>query len=245
MKTKRDMDKDCLKKADGEMSSVERGGPKGRGVMDKRQQDRPECGPAACGGTDRKETKAKEREQGDGADKVSMRPGGQTRGQGQAGTAQGELGVGMEWDLDAVAHYGGLRREVVTAAFDAVELRMGEQYEVDHGRVKMTWEGVERVMRNCGHRFQPQDLIAARTPGKRDPGWNRRGFVRVRVNNPFAGKRVVLGYRMDTGEGVRCLVPDATKFVLGMHLVVQKTTLASQPDLYELAEPPPRAKGRW
>ncbi len=245
MKTKRDMDKDCLKKADGEMSGVEHGGPKGRGVMDKRQQDRTDGGPAACGGTDRKETKAKEREPGDGADKGSMGPDGQTRGQGQAGPAQGELGVGMEWDLDAVAHYGGLRREFVTAAFDATTLICGVQYEVDRGRVMLTWEAVERVMRGCGHRFDQETLKLARMPGSRDPGWNRPRFVRLRITNPFAGKRVVLGYRMDNGEGARCMVPNAEMFVVGMHIVVQKTALASQPDLFELAEPQPRSKGRW
>jgi hypothetical protein len=155
------------------------------------------------------------------------------------------LGVGMEYDLDAAAAAGGLRREVLNQALDdSTGLKKGADWEVAGGRIRMTPEALEMLLAGIGHRIETETLEAAKTAAQ-DSFWNRPGWRRMRVTNPWASRQLVLGYLMDTGEGCSCVVPNGSVFAIGMHVAIKKAALASAPELYELAEKPPRGKGRW
>jgi hypothetical protein len=150
----------------------------------------------------------------------------------------------MEHDLDAVALAAGLRREVLNQALDESGLKKGADWEVANGRIRMTPEALEALLGRIGHRVEASAVAAAKTAAQ-DAMWSRNTWRRMRVTNPWASKRLILGYLMDTGTGCSCMVPDGTLFTIGMHVVVRPAALASAPELYELAEKPPRGKGRW
>ena len=155
------------------------------------------------------------------------------------------LCVGMEHDLDAVALAAGLRREVLNQALDdSTGLKKGADWEVANGRIRMTAEALDALLGGIGHRVEASAVAAAKTAAQ-DALWSRNTWRRMRVTNPWASKRLILGYLMDTGTGCSCMVPDGTLFTIGMHVVVRPAALASAPELYELAEKPPRGKGRW
>ena len=158
--------------------------------------------------------------------------------------SQPELGVGLDHDLDAVANAMGLKRERVHRALDESGQKRGADWDVEQGRIRLTSTALERVLAALGHAPQKEALAVARCEAA-GPLWSMAGWRRIRVQNPMALKRVILGYLMDTGESVRCIVPDETRWVIGMHAIVRPACLASAPDLYELAETQPRFKGRW
>lgn len=174
----------------------------------------------------------------------TRRGGGEGPGGARPLPAINGLCVGMEHDLDAVALAAGLRREILNAALDESGLKKGAAWEVAGGRIRMTQEALEMLLAGMGHRIEPEALEAAKTAAQ-DLFWNRPGWRRMRVTNPWASRQLVLGYLMDTGEGCSCVVPDGSVFAIGMHVAIKKAALASAPELYELAEKPPRGKGRW
>ena len=157
---------------------------------------------------------------------------------------QQTLGVGMEIDLDGLAVKAELRREILNAALDASSLKKGADFTVERGRVLVTREAALALLGMLGQWVAPETLEAAKN-GRLGPLWNLPAWRRMRVTNPRAGNRLILGYLMDNGEGCSCLVPDTGVFLIGMHVVVQKTALASAPELFELAEVAPRSMGRW
>ena len=154
------------------------------------------------------------------------------------------LCVGMEHDLDAVAAAAGLRREILNQTLDDSGLKKGADWEVANGRIRMTREALDALVGAIGHRVDECALQAAKNAAD-DRFWSRPEWRRMRVTNPWASKRLILGYLMDTGTGCSCLVPDGTLFTIGMHVVVRPAALASAPEMFELAENPPRVKGRW
>ena len=108
----------------------------------------------------------------------------------------------MEYDLDAAAAAGGLRREVLNQALDdSTGLKKGADWEVAGGRIRMTPEALEMLLAGIGHRIETEALEAAKTAAQ-DSFWNRPGWRRMRVTNPWASRQLVLGYLMDTGKGV-------------------------------------------
>jgi hypothetical protein len=134
---------------------------------------------------------------------------------------------------------------VLNQAFDVAGLKKGADWEIRAGRIRLGLAGLERIEHLTGHSLKKEAAEGAKAAAA-DPSWSHETWVRLRVQNPHNIKtNLLLGYRMDTGNGVRCLVPDASRFVIGMHVVVRPTQLASAPDLYELAEPQPRKKGEW
>lgn len=157
---------------------------------------------------------------------------------------QGRLAVGCEVDLDALALVGGLRREIVNRALDDSTQKRGADWMVVRGRIAMTPECAKAILKGVGHGVSKEALEQAKK-AKGDYNWNGKSWRRMWVLNPACARRIILGYLMDSGEGVRCIVPDNGRFIIGMHVVVRRSALVSQPDLYELAEEQPRKKGRW
>jgi len=160
------------------------------------------------------------------------------------GLDQPELGVGFDFDLDAMSVHGGIRREILNMALDESGQKRGADWEVAGGRIRLTAAAVAAVLASIGHGLDDKALEAAKK-ARYDPAWNLPWWRRMRVQNPAAGHRLILGYLMDGGDGIRCVVPDAERYVIGMHVIVRKSSLASAPDLYELAETQPKQKGRW
>jgi len=157
---------------------------------------------------------------------------------------QQSLGIEMDVDLDALAGATGLRREILNEALDLFPQKRGATWEVAGGRIRMTLAAANGLLAGIGHGASPQEHLAAKMAAQ-GALWNRPNWRRMRVTNPGAGHRLVLGYLMDTGEGCGCIVPDSSVFWIGAHVAIQKAALASAPEMYELAEKPPRIKGRW
>jgi hypothetical protein len=140
--------------------------------------------------------------------------------------------------------HGGIRREILNMALDESGQKRGADWEVVGGRIRLTAGAAAELVAAIGHSLDQRAMEAAKKAAQ-EPFWNLGDRRRMRVQNAAASKRLILGYLMDSGYGVRCLVPYSDRFVIGMHVVVRQACLASDPDLYELAEMQPQKKGRW
>ena len=183
------------------------------------------------------------RRQGGGGEAAGARPPSLINGLDLSPEGVDELGVGLEWDLEEAAKIGGMNRVMVERAFDSLSLKNGRDWIEDRGALLCTWEALCGVMGALGHVFPPDSLAAAKK-GRHEAG-RRKGWHRLRVASPANAGRVLLCTMIGTGEGVRCMVPDASRFVMGMHLTARPGAMASDPTLFEIGEDPPRARGRW